>query len=75
MVTGGGAKNKFLMRLISEGYNGDIIIPKDEIIDYKEAIVFAYLGFKYLSNQPNNVISVTGARRNLCMGVLHKPGY
>ena len=75
LVTGGGAKNKFLMRLISEGYNGDIIIPKNEIIDYKEAIVFAYLGFKYLSNQPNNVISVTGAQRNLCMGVLHKPGY
>lgn len=74
-VTGGGAKNKFLMSLISNSYKGEVIIPQDNFIDFKEAIVFAYLGFKYLLNEPNNVTSVTGAQRSLCTGVLHKSGY
>jgi anhydro-N-acetylmuramic acid kinase len=52
-----------------------VIIPKDDFIDFKEALVFAYLGYKYLLNESNNVTSVTGAQRSLSLGVLHKPGY
>lgn len=74
-ITGGGVKNKFLMSLIREGYTGDIVVPDEETIDFKEAIVFAYLGYKYLSNEANTVSSVTGAERSLSAGVLHKPGY
>ncbi len=74
-MTGGGVKNKFLMSLIREGYGGDIVVPDEETIDFKEAIVFAYLGYKYLSNEANTVSSVTGAERSLSAGVLHKPGY
>jgi anhydro-N-acetylmuramic acid kinase len=74
-TTGGGAKNDFLISLIREGYDGEIVIPNEETIDFKEAIVFAYLGYKYLTNASNTVSSVTGAERSLCSGVLHKPGY
>ena len=74
-MTGGGVKNKFLMSLIREGYGGDVVVPDEETIDFKEAIVFAYLGYKYLSNEANTVSSVTGAERSLSAGVLHKPGY
>ena len=74
-VTGGGVKNKFLIDLIIGSYTGEVIIPGDDTIDFKEAIVFAFLGFKSLQNEPNNVSSVTGAERSLCTGVLHKPGY
>ena len=74
-ITGGGVKNKFLMSLIREGYTGDIVVPDEETIDFKEAIVFAYLGYKYLSNEANTLSSVTGAERSLSAGVLHKPGY
>ena len=63
------------MSLIREGYTGDIVVPDEETIDFKEAIVFAYLGYKYLSNEANTLSSVTGAERSLSAGVLHKPGY
>ncbi|MDB3904948.1 anhydro-N-acetylmuramic acid kinase [Crocinitomicaceae bacterium] len=74
-ATGGGVKNNFLMSLIIDGYNGNVVVPKEETIDFKEAIVFAYLGYKYLVNESNTVSSVTGAERSLCAGVFHKPGY
>ncbi len=75
LITGGGAKNNFLIEQIRSRYSGDILIPDTKIIDFKEAIIFAYLGFKYLLNQANNVPSVTGAEQELCTGVYHKPGY
>ena len=74
-ATGGGVKNNFLMNLIRDSYDGDIVIPNEETIDFKEAIVFAYLGYKYLVKETNTVSSVTGADRSLCTGVFHKPGY
>ena len=74
-ITGGGAKNTFLIDLIREGCKGKVIIPEEKIIDFKEAMVFAFLGFKYLLNESNNVPSVTGSGRSLSTGVLHKPGY
>ena len=74
-VTGGGAKNGFLIEQIRSRYSGKIILPDTKIIDFKEAIIFAYLGLRYVLNQSNNVPSVTGAEQELCTGVYHKPGY
>jgi len=74
-ITGGGAKNKQLIRLIRDVYKGQVIVPNEKIIDFKEALIFAYLGYKYLKKESNNVPSVTGASRPLSMGVLHLPGY
>lgn len=73
MVTGGGAKNKFLMELIQEEFRGEIIIPSDELIDFKEAIIFGFLGALYLAGEPNNIPSVTGAKNAVRGGVLHTP--
>ena len=36
----------------------DVIILKMKLLITKK-LLYSYLGFKYLSNQPNNVISVT----------------
>ena len=74
-ITGGGAKNKHLIELIAHLYKGQVIAPDEEIIDFKEALIFAYLGYKYLIKETNNIPSVTGAKRALSMGVLHTPGY
>jgi len=74
LITGGGAKNKFLISRIEHYFNGKVILPKDTIIDYKEAIVFAYLGALYLEKKPNAISSVTGASRDMITGVLHIPG-
>jgi anhydro-N-acetylmuramic acid kinase len=74
-ITGGGAKNKFLIERISQHFDGKLNIPENNIIDFKEAIVFAFLGALYLRNDPTTLISVTGAEREVCSGVLHIPGY
>lgn len=73
LISGGGAKNKFLIERIAHYYEGQLIIPDEEIIDFKEAIIFAYLGLLFLEGKPNNVPSVTGASKNVCGGVLHQP--
>ncbi len=74
-ITGGGAKNNYLIERIKMHFKGQIIVPEMKIIDFKEAIVFAYLGALYLRNEPTTLKSVTGAERQVCSGVLHIPGY
>jgi anhydro-N-acetylmuramic acid kinase len=72
-VTGGGAKNTFLIARLQHYFKGTIVLPDPEIIDYKEAIIFAYLGALYLQKTPNSLASVTGAKRDTVGGVLHLP--
>ncbi|MFN5635296.1 MAG: anhydro-N-acetylmuramic acid kinase [Flavobacteriia bacterium] len=72
-VTGGGAKNAFLLERIRSYFNGELIVPDTTLIDYKEALIFAYLGALYLQGKPNTLCSVTGAQRNTSGGVLHLP--
>ena len=71
-ITGGGAHNNFLIECLKQHYSGNIIIPKEEVIDFKEAIVFAFLGARYLRNEPTTISSVTGAKLSLCTGVFHR---
>lgn len=68
LVTGGGAKNKFLIQALSDLLTDcRVVVPEDDIIDYKEAIVFALLGYLRLAGLPNCLPSVTGASRP-CVG-------
>ncbi len=64
LFTGGGTFNNYLMRLISEYSNTQIIIPDKEVIDFKEAVIFAFLGVLRIKEQDNCLSSVTGARKN-----------
>jgi len=73
LVTGGGAKNNFLMARLKQVSKTMLIVPQKTIIDFKEAIIFAYLGALYLNGKPNNVPNVTGAKSPVCGGVLHTP--
>ena len=75
LITGGGSKNDFLISRIAHYFNGEIRLPSEDIIDFKEAIVFAYLGALYLEKRPNAISSVTGASKNMICGVFHRPGY
>lgn len=72
-MTGGGVKNKFFIDRIKHYYKGEIIIPSEEIIDFKEAIIFALLGALYLAKETNTIATVTGASKNVIGGVLHLP--
>ena len=72
LVTGGGAYNPFLVERIREVSRGNIIVPSSDLIEYKEAIVFAFLGWLRLNRRINCFASVTGASRDSCCGVLYR---
>ncbi len=71
LITGGGAKNSYLINCLKSSLDGkvDIIIPEEDIIDYKEAIVFAFLGVLKINNLTNCLSSVTGAKQNSSSGI------
>lgn len=64
LISGGGAYNHFLIERIKYHYHGTIEIPTDDIIQFKEAIIFAYLGYLRLNEQTNTLSSVTKASRD-----------
>ena len=72
LATGGGAKNEFLMTLIKRklALKAKVTIPSQTIINFKEAMVFAFLGILRLRNETNVLKTVTGASHNSCSGVL-----
>jgi len=61
LVTGGGAFNTFLIDRIRAHSDIHIHIPESKIIQYKEALIFAFLGVLRLRAQANALASVTGA--------------
>ena len=71
LITGGGIHNKFLRDLIIKYCKANCIIPADNIINYKEAIIFAFLGLLRIMNKINCYASVTGASRDSCCGVVN----
>ncbi len=76
LITGGGALNTFLIERIKEYSDHAIELPDEQIIAFKEAIVFAFLGVLRWNNQINCLSSVTGATEDSCTGEvwLPKPG-
>jgi len=72
LVTGGGAHNLFLMECLRDNSpNIDYIMPSKEIIDYKEALIFAFLGILRYIRKENVLKSATGAKINSLGGTLH----
>jgi len=73
LVTGGGAYNDYLISKIKEYSNTQIILPEKELIDFKEAVVFAFLGLLRYRNEINCLSSVTGAKTDSCCGLISYP--
>lgn len=70
LVSGGGVYNTFLMERIKLNTEGEIVIPSKEIIDFKEALIFGFLGVLKLRNEINCLQSVTGAQKDHSSGVV-----
>jgi anhydro-N-acetylmuramic acid kinase len=73
LVTGGGAFNDFLIQRINHLSKSKVIIPSRDIIDFKEALVFALLGVLKSEGEINCLQSVTGARKDHSSGVIFYP--
>ncbi len=75
LITGGGAKNSYLIELIRK-YSPEklrVIIPDEQVIDFKEAIIFGFLGLLKTLSINNTLKSVTGAISDSCGGLLYNP--
>lgn len=71
MVSGGGTYNGFLLGLIREKLEImgiEVVVPEPKIIEYKEALMSALMGYLYLHDRENTIPSVTGASRATISG-------
>lgn len=70
IVNGGGAHNKYILKIIKELTNLKIITGEEYGInsDSKEALAFVVLGHQTLLGKPSNVKSVTGANEYVVLG-------
>lgn len=73
LVTGGGALNKYLIeRMRANTPEAEYFVPDQLTINFKEALIFAFLGALYMADMPNCLSSVTGAAHDNIGGCLYK---
>ena len=73
LVTGGGAYNSHLIDRLKNKCHADLVIPGEQLINFKEAIVFAYLALLRVKNEVNVLASVTGANSDTSAGIINQP--
>ncbi len=71
LVTGGGTYNSFLFSRMQELTSCNLVKPNPMLVDFKEALIFAFLGVLKSRNEINVLASVTGARQGSCAGVVY----
>lgn len=71
IVSGGGAKNLFIMEGL-EHYFRKVKLKKSDLVginsDAKEAVCFAVLANETISGNPSNIPNVTGAKKQTILG-------
>lgn len=72
LVTGGGAKNNYLIERLCSLSKHEIVVPDVMITDYKEALIFAFLGVLKMEGKINVLSSVTGASSDSSSGKTHQ---
>ncbi|REC74606.1 anhydro-N-acetylmuramic acid kinase [Chryseobacterium elymi] len=70
LCTGGGSYNTCLIEKIREKTEFTVIIPERQIIDYKEALIFAFMGVLRIKNEINVLSSATGSTGDHSSGIL-----
>lgn len=73
LCTGGGAYNTYFIKRLKWHTSSNIEIPDRALIDFKEALVFAFLGVLKIRNEVNCLASVTGAAKDHVSGVIYCP--
>ncbi len=78
LATGGGAHNGYLIECLRReldalGAAAEVVVPDAEIVNFKEALIFALLGALRWRGEINTLASATGARRDSCGGAVYAP--
>jgi anhydro-N-acetylmuramic acid kinase len=73
LFSGGGCYNTFLISLIKAKAKAEIVLPSKELIEYKEAMIFGFLGVLKELNLNNCLASVTGAEFDHASGEIFSP--
>jgi len=71
LITGGGAFNGTLVKKISKKINVNTVVPSKELIEFKEALIFAFLGTLRALGEVNTLSFVTGAYRDSIGGAIY----
>ncbi len=74
LATGGGAHNSFLIHRLREELSSigvEIVVPDQQLTDYKEALVMALIGVLRWREENNVMASVTGASRDSIGGAVY----
>jgi len=71
LITGGGTHNKHLVSEILAHIRPQLIIPDLLTINFKEALIFAFLGVLRQRNEINCLKTVTGAKQNGSFGAIY----
>jgi len=73
LATGGGAFNTFLVNRLSKELRQlqiEVVVPDEKLIQYKEAMIMAFMGVLRWRQEYNVISSVTGASRDSIGGAL-----
>lgn len=73
LITGGGAFNTFLVQQLTaalQPLNVDVVVPDAKLVQYKEALIMAFMGVLRWREEYNVLSSVTGAQRDSIGGAL-----
>lgn len=73
LLTGGGANNDFLVEILRKQNKHEIVVPKLQTIDYKEALIFAFMAQLRSENRVNVLASVTGGKSDISAGTIFHP--
>jgi anhydro-N-acetylmuramic acid kinase len=71
LATGGGVLNPVLVDYLRSNTDAEIVVPDAELINFKEALVFALMGVLRIQNKPNVLSGLTGADADSIGGSLH----
>lgn len=72
LISGGGTYNNTLIDSIKTKVKSKVIVPDSQIIDYKEALIFAYMGLLKSKEKINCLKSVTGAIKDHSSGKIFR---
>ena len=75
LITGGGAYNSYLIKILEEELKPlhiQVVVPEKVIVEFKEALIFALLGVLRVRGEINTLASVTGARQDSCGGQIYE---